>query len=344
MAIAVEPDEKVRQREPDAGVVRDARSRQTRRRAGIAGVVLVAGVAAALFTFVPGSSPTRSGSHRNLRAALRRSDPRGGGLAPRLAPILAGGERGWCLIASGGGSCPNLPIGPATTVSDGGTELPGVEPITLLVEPRVSDVLVDGHKGRLALLGALPYGLRLVRITFRRGSGVIFYAKSLRAIDARGRPIGPSVPVWGAGGSEPDPRIRWWQRPRSAPRGPCGIHARGLSGLTPEWGHVATVIRGSTGTIVGRAFLSCIDTELYLHRWPLDAAILLDAQHPGRPPAPIPGMRPVPRARGVFEAPGDWNGPLAAVRRGNAWLVVAGGSGRAQRLDVLRHLSASVVL
>ena len=33
--------------------------------------------------------------------------------------------------------------------------------------------------------------------------------------------------------------------------------------------------------LVGRAFFSCVDVEYYLHSWPLDAAVLLDAAHPG---------------------------------------------------------------
>jgi hypothetical protein len=82
----------------------------------------------------------------------------------------------------------------------------------------------------------------------------------------------------------------------------------------------------------------------YLHKWPLDAAILLDDERPGRSPAPIPEMKQVPRAPGVFEVPGDWNGPIAATRRGRAWLVVAGGSGLSQRLEVLRNLNTTMLL
>jgi hypothetical protein len=193
----------------------------------------------------------------------------------------------------------------------------------------------------MVTLAHLPYGLRLAQITFPRGSGVVFYAKSLRAIDASGKPIGASEPVWGAS-ERAGARIRWWQTPQPVPAGPCQIRARGMPGLEAEWGHVATAVRPSAGKIEGRAFFSCIDTEFYLHKWPLDAAILLDAQRPGRPPASIPEMRQVPRAPGVFEAPGDWNGPIAATRRGHAWLVVAGGRGASQRLQVLRHLSTSV--
>jgi hypothetical protein len=101
-----------------------------------------------------------------------------------------------------------------------------------------------------------------------------------------------------------------------------------------------TAVRPFPEQIIGRAFLSCVDTEYYLHGWPLDAAILLDAAHPGSSPAAIAGLKAVPGAPGFFNGPGDFHGDLTATRHGNAWLVVAGGSGPAQRILVLRHLTA----
>jgi hypothetical protein len=117
-----------------------------------------------------------------------------------------------------------------------------------------------------------------------------------------------------------------------------------LPSLAPQWSHVASAITPFPGTIIGRAFFSCIDTEYYLQKWPLDAAILLDATHPGVPPAPIPGLEAVKNAPGYFNGPGDFKGELTAVRRGNAWLVVAGGKSLSQRLEVLRHVTATVRL
>jgi hypothetical protein len=78
--------------------------------------------------------------------------------------------------------------------------------------------------------------------------------------------------------------------------------------------------------------------------WPLDAAVLLDAAHPGTSPAAIPGLEPVPGRRGYFNGPGDFKGELTATRVGDSWLVLAGGSGLAQRLEILRHLTATVKL
>jgi hypothetical protein len=139
------------------------------------------------------------------------------------------------------------------------------------------------------------------------------------------------------------------------PNGPCQIRATGIPALHPQWGFVAHKIAPYRGRIVGGAFYSCISVEYYLHNWPLIAAILVDAQHPGRTPGAIPEMKPLSAAAaraagaaaapGVFDAPGNtFNGEETAMRSGNHWLVVAGGSGVAQRLEVLRHLRASVRL
>jgi hypothetical protein len=136
--------------------------------------------------------------------------------------------------------------------------------------------------------------------------------------------------------------VRWWARPQPLAPGPCQIRAHGLPALEPEWGHVAATIRPYPAKIIGRAFFSCIDSEYYMHKWPLETAILLDARHPGRAPAAIPGMKPVAGSPGLFNAPGDWHGEITAARQQGAWLVVAGGSGLHQRIEVLRHLSASV--
>ena len=114
--------------------------------------------------------------------------------------------------------------------------------------------------------------------------------------------------------------------------------------MTAEWGHVATTIKPFPRQIVGRTFQSCIDTEYSMRHWPLDVAVLLDAAHPGTLPAAIPGLEPVSGARGFFDGPGAFQGDITATRRGATWLVVAGGSGPAQRIRVLRDVSATVTL
>jgi len=249
------------------------------------------------------------------------------------------------------------------------------ERITALLAPDVRGVLADGRPAAVVTKAQLPYGLRIAQIDFARpipttaghrvGSATSIGPPGQRTFAGRSpRPTEPEPPpvpegatptliATGANGKplayfNPEAagrlgmKVSWWQKPQPLPPGPCQIRAHGLAALEPEWGHVAATIRPYPAKIIGRTFFSCIDSEYYLHEWPLDTAILLDAQHPGRPPAPIPGMKPVSGAPGVFNAPGDWHGEITATRHGDAWLVVAGGSGFSQRIEVLRHLSANV--
>ncbi|MDQ6842456.1 MAG: hypothetical protein M3025_08555 [Actinomycetota bacterium] len=85
-----------------------------------------------------------------------------------------------------------------------------------------------------------------------------------------------------------------------------------------------------------------MSTEYYLHRWPITAAVLLNAQHPELPVGPIPGLVPVAGAPGVYTSQdaGAW-GALTARRVGDAWLVLSGGRDLAQRIAVLQALRVS---
>ena len=287
------------------------------------------------------------GSHNRSLAFERARRPAGLG-DWRISPALDGGSYGWCIHEDGGGSCATLPAETITTrrharhVSIGtlaGNSGNGREErITALLSSSVQAVMTDGQTATVVTHSKLPYGLRLVQIVLVRpkyGSP----QPRLLAIGAHGERLGYLSEQSSDGVS-----IRWWKKPSRSASGPCQIHAHGLPALEPEWGHVAAAIHPYPANIIGRAFFSCADTEYYMHNWPLETAILLDAQHPGRTPAAIPGMKPDTGAPGVFNAPGDWHGDITAVRHGNAWLVVAGGSGLSQRIEVLRHLTARIAL
>ena len=144
----------------------------------------------------------------------------------------------------------------------------------------------------------------------------------------------PSTAFWQAPSADAhEPRTAL---PRPHPPGPgaCELGQSRLPGLTPEWGHTLARITPITGA-QGELLLSCIDTHYYLHGWPLTAAVLLNAQHPGAAPGPLPGTMQVVGATGIVDYPGAG---LSGRRIGNAWLVVSGGSGTAQRLRVLAAL------
>jgi hypothetical protein len=87
--------------------------------------------------------------------------------------------------------------------------------------------------------------------------------------------------------------------------------------------------------VIGRAYLSCIDTEIAYRGWVLDAALLLDAHHPGALPAPLPGSTPVPGHPGVVEERSGIFGDITGRRVGDAWLVVESSSRLAQRTSGL---------
>jgi hypothetical protein len=65
-----------------------------------------------------------------------------------------------------------------------------------------------------------------------------------------------------------------------------------LRGALVEFGYVISRIKAVSDS-EGEVFLSYIDTEYYLHGWPLDVAVLLDAAQPGQVLGPVPGAQPV---------------------------------------------------
>lgn len=136
--------------------------------------------------------------------------------------------------------------------------------------------------------------------------------------------------------------------------GVCELAQHGLPALHAEFGHTIAAISPDPDAI-GEVFVSCIDAEYYLHGWPLQAGVLLDGHRPGQVLGPIPGARPVPGHPDMVNlplgrVPWKYDGPisadspqfsLSAKRVGNAWLVVQGGSGLAQRVQVLHALRIS---
>jgi hypothetical protein len=165
-------------------------------------------------------------------------------------------------------------------------------------------------------------------------------------LDAQGNVI-PTHPTYPSG-----PFPYFWQAPSAVTpniheppyHGPsrplpgvCELAQHGLPGLTAEWGHAIhriAPVRDSTGEL----FLSCVDTEYYLRGWPIAAGVLLDARQPGRTLGAIPGARLVAGHPDTVDFEG---GNLTARRSSNAWLVVQGGSGMRQRLEVLAALKIS---
>ncbi len=338
---------------PEQGVIEEARRRRRRRwRRRLLGAALGA-IALGALTFAlstSGSSISAVAEHTHtITPGGVQSGSHVAGFDVRLSPALDGGQSGWCVAIEepgsdrvGDGGCGALPMAsqPITMRLSSASAHKRQAVFLVLVTPQVTALLVNGSRRVPTFeLPGLPYGLRAARIVkplteVRSPSGKLSIAESrepaLTPLDAVGRVV-PAAPA------------RRNPRPLNlSPSGPCSLQARGLKGLSAQWSHIARAITPYPETLVGRAFFSCIDTEYYLHGWPLDVALLVDAAHPGSLPAPIPGLLPVEGDGAYVNGPGDFKGALSATRTGDAWLVVAGGSGLAQRLEVLKHLKGVV--
>jgi hypothetical protein len=72
--------------------------------------------------------------------------------------------------------------------------------------------------------------------------------------------------------------------------------------------------------------------------------VLLDARHPGAPPAALPDMRPVPGAPGFLDRSSPFvSEDLTARRVGEAWLVVQGETSASRRVQALRALRVGAI-
>jgi hypothetical protein len=323
-------------REPEQGVIEEARRRRRARRIR-ATVVLVAVALAGAIAWTVAGGPSRANSGHASPAGAGVAD--GGGAHPplfnvRLVPVVSVvGRAGWCEVIEEGGVTGDSACGGVPTPSQPFLQIQGwgeaksrVETQAPVTDPQIAAILVNGTRRVPTVpLRGLPYGLRGARIVTPR-------AAALTALDADGHRIPQN---W----SQP-PRqatVSSWRYPQRAPHGVCQLRAGGLRGLSTKGGTVATSIVPFPGRLVGHAFVPCIVTRFQLSGEPLKASVLLDAADPRSRAAALPNFHPVRRAPGVFAG-----GSLTAKRAGNAWLIVEQGRGGAERIRLLRHLVATV--
>ncbi|HVR06329.1 MAG TPA: hypothetical protein VMS02_09815 [Solirubrobacteraceae bacterium] len=268
-----------------------------------------------------------------------------------ISPSLQAGTIGWCNFTVfrdvpglrggrgglGGGSCGTgtAAVGSPLFAPDGER---GGALWYVLAAPQVAAVRFAGGPTVLTRADTrLPFGFRaavtsLPRKLFSHGPPVV----TALAADGRAIPGGAYEPP------PPQQPTADWAGPQRSARGACSLSVRPSSGMRMTRGSVVTSIVPDRG-IVGRAFLSCEEVELRLGRGSLLAAVLLDAGHPGSPPAALPDMRAVPGVPGVFvrsnTLPVGQFPYLLARRSGAAWLVVAGAETVRQGLRALGALS-----
>ncbi len=342
--------------QPQDGVIREARERrsQRRRRATIAFLVL-AGLATAGWLLDGGSSRASSSAP---------ATPTGPAPAPtaqssfnvRLYPAFEVGQAGYCFAneengVTGSSACggPPLTSSPLVMVDGYGEPRSGHATTIVVALPDVVTLLVDGNRRvPTSAVPGLPYGLRAARIVTMKH-------------EARppGRPFGAGptiVPLNAAGHQLPEHALRSdqqahvvrWGRPsrpllgssgaKRPPRGRCELQPIGLRALRAVGGEVAMDIHAFPDTIVGEAFMPCIETRYLLGDAPVRALVLLNSADPSAPAGPLPNFRPVRGERGFYTE----GGALTATRAGNDWLVVGQGSSPRQRILVLRHLRATI--
>lgn len=194
----------------------------------------------------------------------------------------------------------------------------------------------------------LPDGLRAAAVEVLRHNGrpgIRSNCPRVTPLDVNGKPIGrkgkPGRPQ-----TFKLPGTRQWKAPARPPRGVCELTAAQMPRETVAYrGYVATQIRPYHG-LLGRAFLSCVDTVyIYHEEHHLTSAVLLNASHPGATPPPLPGMEPLAGHPGIFEALGA-SGRVVARRVPGAWLMVEEEDSISLRVPVelLNHLRATIHL
>ncbi len=303
-------------------------------------------VVVALGLMIGGASWSLAGVSAATGVREARAVSAGGqGYEVMLVAPVQGGLLGWCMTYQSpgriGGKCPVIPAAgrPILAESFGFSPSPPVTEVVAVTTGQVASVSVGGARSSVPTRAepGLPYGFRAAFVEVPGPAPSPESRPRMTALDSNGQPI----PVAGqpVTPSQYGLESSSWRRPARPPHGTCRLVAAPLPGLVAEGGRVVLRLRSFTG-LIGRPFLSCIDTEYRLNNQPLDAGVILDATHPGAAPAPLPGMRPVHSHHGVFQAPG-WSGKLVGRRIRGAWLLVEGG-GLSQRLTVLEHLRATV--
>jgi hypothetical protein len=345
----------------------------------LVGLVVTGGAAAAVVSLTGSASQPLVG---RVPGAIRPASVAGYNYTIAVTPALGAGVADWQSwivysrpgtsgLGGGGATLPSLPVfgagGPVSVARRGTIAY-------VLTSPQVFAVRIGSRTIRTVSSPLLPAGDHAAvfflpdngpgfTIPLEPAAPSVKNVPTLVPLDRFGRvihtqvrastPIPPTL-TWMAS----DAVRRTWPLPgfavpyQGAPTRPtpgvCQLAQHGLHALHVQFGHTIAWI-SPVHDDLGEVFLSCVDAEYYLDGWPLQAAVLVDGQRPGRVLGPIPGGRPVPGQPGIVDvATGRFpsslftrNYGITAKRIGNAWLVVQGGSGLAQRIQALNALRIS---
>jgi hypothetical protein len=329
---------------------------------GLIAAALVAGGCAAATIVLTGE---KSGQ---LTGAL----PRAFDVAPlkanrydlEIAPDLMAGKVGWCVsfelledarpASLGGGPCSAI-NGPL--VGGGLAGISGSAVIYDVITARVAAVRLSAeHLHRLVIPVSnphIPYGWKIAVATVKPLTRVINHRRMRLVL-----PILPTVSLL-------NPQLRSipldWTRgekitslpvrtvnPLHPAASSCAIRVGALAGLSAVSESVLREAPTNPASTGGPGYLSCASVELRFDGNPVIAAILLNAQHPGTRPAPLPETHPLAGDRQTYVGPGaeevgflkfgfSYAATITARRVGDAWLVIQGPAGQQSNILNVLH-------
>jgi hypothetical protein len=388
---------------PDAGVIEEARTRQRRYRWRLALAVVPLSITAILLFALGGGSPSANGgvapNGQPWRVTVENGYAYANGqpIQIGITPYLRAGWVGLEMTESIRGPGPDLASGLSNYptqaaplfgfLADGlsfgyvhgvpesvwGAPVgPAGEIDMLLVGPTVASMRV-AHLGTFKPVHVfgLPAGDRAIVFSRPPGAIGVVLAPGLRAFplltakhtlilretlyNAAGKVVPLRYPTFHA-------PTKFWAAP-AAPvaNGRCAARST-LPGVAAQWGQVTTTIAADSD-VIGPAFLSCMYAE---YRWRgsiFQVGVLVNAQSPGRAPAPLWNATPLAGQSVVEVKPVEYTERVAvkragrsvryvnerhalapgsvARRVGNAWLVVRGGANLSQRTQFLDGLQVT---
>ena len=184
----------------------------------------------------------------------------------------------------------------------------------------------------------LPYDERIAVALVRTGDSASGM-NTVVPLDSNGRPIPVrAVP------SPPNNLAVYAPPGQPAPPAACEVNTSGLPHARPTYGEVVQHVDAFPQVAPG-TLLSCAYTRFTYHGKTTNAAILLDARHPGAPPGPLPAATHLSRHPETVNQPASLSGiglAVTARRVGNAWLVIETNSNLATRLEILDHIRTCV--
>ncbi len=316
--------------EIEDGVIEEARRRQRRRRT--AGIALAAAIIIGITMLSIGGGGDNSGAPGEhspagpLKLTLVHGRAFAGGQPALIGvtPSLQAGNVGVCVRVISSEGC-NGPYPSAADPIYGGDEGfspkekvgPAGEIDAIFTGPGVAAIRV-AHLGTFKAEPAAGLPLGAKQIVFYRPPGSrgtvlapglspdvlrsgfknVHYGPALTEtlLNASGHPIpvGKS-PVFTLPNS-------YWQAPQAPPRkGSCAMSSS-LAGVRTAWGEVANKIAADPN-ITTAGWLTCVNIWFSVGQTSYEAAILLNAKSPGKPPAMLWGAIPLPGHPGMIEIP-----------------------------------------